>query len=135
MHTTRQPHSGKILVTEDEPAVLRATRLLLELEGYQVIPATTREEALERACEHPDIDLLVSDYHLKEDQTGLDVICAVRQALARDIPAILVTGDTSTAIRKLPRDTRLRLASKPIDAEEFLNLMHALLNRGELARA
>lgn len=119
--------SGKILVTEDEPAVLRATRLLLELEGYQVIATANREEALDRAREHPNIDLVVSDYHLKEDQTGLDVIIAVREVLGRNIPAILVTGDTSSAIRKLPRDVGLRLASKPIDADELLVLIHDLL--------
>jgi signal transduction histidine kinase/CheY-like chemotaxis protein len=125
--TSKALQSGKILVTEDEPAVLRATRLLLELEGFQVIATANREEALERAREHPDIDLLVSDYHLKEDQTGLDVITAVREVLARNLPAILVTGDTSSAIRKLPRDSSLRLASKPIDADELLTLIHELL--------
>jgi two-component system, sensor histidine kinase len=124
----RHAQSGKVLVTEDEPSVLNATRLLLELEGYQVIPATNREEALQRGREHPDIDLLVSDYHLKEDQTGLTVISGIREQLARNIPAILVTGDTSSAIRKLPSDPKLRLASKPIDAQELLTLMHELLH-------
>lgn len=125
---TRHPHSGKILVTEDEPSVLMATRLLLELEGYQVISAASREEALQRGREHPDIDLLVSDYHLKEDQTGLNVIDGIRNQLARNVPAILVTGDTSSAIRKLPSDQQLRLASKPIDADELLSLIDELLN-------
>lgn len=128
MHSARQGPSGKILVTEDEPSVLQATRLLLELEGYLVIPAMSREEALQRGREHPDIDLVVSDYHLKEDQTGLNVIAGIREQLARDIPAILVTGDTSTAMRKISGDRRLRLASKPIDAEELLSLMDELLN-------
>lgn len=123
----RHAPSGKVLVTEDEPSVLLATRLLLELEGYEVISATNREEALQRGRDHADIDLLVSDYHLKEDQTGLHVIAAVREQLGRNIPAILVTGDTSTAMRKLPSDRRLRLASKPIDAEELLTLMADLL--------
>ncbi len=123
----RHTHSGKILVTEDEPSVLLATRLLLELAGYQVISAGSREEALQRGREHPDIDLLVSDYHLEEDQTGLNVIAAIREQMARNIPAILVTGDTSIAIRKLPSDRQLRLASKPIDAEELLTLMDELL--------
>jgi CheY-like chemotaxis protein/anti-sigma regulatory factor (Ser/Thr protein kinase) len=127
--TSKTAQSGKILVTEDEPAVLRATRLLLELEGYQVIATANREEALERAREHPNIDLVVSDYHLKEDQTGLDVITTVREVLARNVPAILVTGDTSSAIRRLPRDIALRLASKPIDADELLMLIHELLGR------
>jgi two-component system, sensor histidine kinase len=120
-----------VLVTEDEPSVLLATRLLLELEGYQVISATSREEALQRGQDHPDIDLLVSDYHLKEDQTGLNVIAGIRDQLGRNIPAILVTGDTSTALRKLPSDRQLRLASKPIDAEELLTLMSELLHPRE----
>lgn len=127
-HLARHAPSGKVLVTEDEPSVLQATRLLLELEGYQVITASSREEALQRGREHPDIDLLVSDYHLKEDQTGLNVISGVREQLARNIPAILMTGDTSSAMRKLPGDRQLRLASKPIDAEELLTLMDELLN-------
>lgn len=129
----RTAQSGKVLVTEDEPSVLLATRLLLELEGYQVISACSREEALQRSREHPDIDLLVSDYHLKEDQTGLNVIDGIREQLARNIPAILVTGDTSSAVRKLPSDRRLRLASKPIDAEELLTLMDELLRAPTVA--
>lgn len=131
----RRPQSGKVLVTEDEPSVLYATRLLLELEGYQVIGAATREEAQQRAREHSDVDLLVSDYHLKEDQTGLNVIAALRQQLDRAIPAILVTGDTSSAIRKLPSDPLLRLASKPIDAGELLALMEELLQPRDAAAA
>lgn len=130
---SRHAQSGKILVTEDEPSVLNATRLLLELEGYQVIAACNRDEALQRGREHPDIDLLVSDYHLKEDQTGLNVIAGIRELLARNIPAILVTGDTSSAIRKLPSDRRLRLASKPLDAEELLTLMDELLRATDAA--
>jgi CheY-like chemotaxis protein/anti-sigma regulatory factor (Ser/Thr protein kinase) len=133
-HLARPAQSGKILVTEDEPSVLLATRLLLELEGYQVISASNREEALQRGCEHPDIDLLISDYHLQEDQTGLNVISGVRQQLARNIPAILVTGDTSSAMRKLPGDRQLRLASKPIDAEELLTLMDELLHTPDALR-
>jgi PAS domain S-box-containing protein len=123
----RNTQSSKVLVTEDEPSVLQATRLLLELEGYQVVSASSRDEALQCGRDHPDIDLLISDYHLKEDQTGLNVIAAVREQLARNIPAILVTGDTSTAIRKISGDRQLRLASKPIDAEELLTLMDELL--------
>ena len=132
-HLARHAPSGKVLVTEDEPSVLSATQLLLELEGYQVIPATSRDEALQRGREHPDIDLLVSDYHLKEDQTGLTVISGIREQLARNIPAILVTGDTSSAIRKLPSDRQLRLASKPIDAQELLSLMNELLHPDDAA--
>jgi two-component system, sensor histidine kinase len=42
-----------------------------------------------------------------------------------DVRAVLVTGDTSTAI--LPRDSRLRLASKPLNAEELLSILRELM--------
>lgn len=56
------------------------------------------------------------------------MIAGMRELFARDIPAILVTGDTSTAMRKLPSDGRLRSAGKPIDAEDLLTLMDELLH-------
>lgn len=37
------------------------------------------------------------------------------------------TGDTSSAIKQLPRDPYLRITSKPIKAEELLTLIRALL--------
>jgi hypothetical protein len=38
-----------------------------------------------------------------------------------------LTGDTSSAVRDLRRDSRLRIASKPINADELLAMLQALL--------
>jgi two-component system, sensor histidine kinase len=43
------------------------------------------------------------------------------------LKAVLMTGDTSSAIKDLPRDPYLRLASKPVQADELLTLLRALL--------
>jgi len=40
---------------------------------------------------------------------------------------VLITGDTSSAVKELERDERLRLARKPIHAEELLTLLKSLL--------
>ena len=40
--------------------------------------------------------------------------------------AVVITGDTSSAIRELGRDIHLRVASKPIDPEEFLAIVGQL---------
>ena len=47
-----------------------------------------------------DIDIIVSDYHLGGDDTGTDVIASVRKVLKRTTAAVLVTGDTSSAVRE-----------------------------------
>src|SRR5262249_23469877 len=104
-----------------------ATRLLLKVEGYQVLTANTLAEARARATEHPRIELLVTDYHLGNGQTGIQVIAEVRDLVGSSLKAILITGDTSSAIRELKRDHRVRLASKPINADELLGMMKSLL--------
>jgi CheY-like chemotaxis protein len=116
------PH---VLLVEDDSGVRQATRMLLTVEGYRVSAVASLAEALDAAHNPPD--LLVTDYHLGRGETGTQVIAAVRRAAGQDLRAILITGDTSTAIRELPRDPRLRLASKPLNAEELLSLMRELL--------
>ena len=74
----------------------------------------------------PDIRLLVTDYHLGDDQTGVQVISAVREKLGQQVPAILITGDTSSAMRDLRCDALLRTASKPINPDELLALIREL---------
>jgi CheY-like chemotaxis protein len=118
-----------VLLVEDHPGVLKATQLLLTLEGYTVVAALSRAEALARIREDPNIDLLITDYHLSDDETGDEVIAAVRSALKRELPAVLVTGDTSSAVRKLRDDPHLRFASKPINADELIAVMSELLQR------
>ena len=114
-----------VLLVEDDPAVRGATSMLLRVEGYEVTAVDSLAQALEHA--HDGIDLVISDYHLREAETGIQVITALRDALGASLKAVLMTGDTSSAIRELPRDPLLRVASKPIEAEELLSLLRALL--------
>jgi len=99
--------------------------MLLKVEGYQVTAVDSLAEALKHI--HNGIDLLVTDYHLSEGETGLQLIAALRASLSVSLKAVLMTGDTSSAIKEVPRDPYRRIASKPIDAEELLTLLRALL--------
>jgi PAS domain S-box-containing protein len=116
-----------VLLVEDDPAVRDATRMLLKVEGYRVLAAGSLPEARERVREHPQIDLLVTDYHLNDGETGTQVIASLREVLGHELKAVLITGDTSSAVRGLRRDSRLRIASKPINADELLAMLKALL--------
>ena len=112
---------------EDNEAVRRATCLLLELEGYHVTPVASLSEAVQHVQQGHSVDLLISDYHLNDGETGTQVIATLREILGISLRAVITTGDTSSAIKRLPRDPHLRFASKPIKAEELLTLLRALL--------
>jgi hypothetical protein len=43
------------------------------------------------------------------------------------LKAILLTGDTSGVIKEMDADSDLRILSKPVNAEELLQLLQALL--------
>lgn len=118
---------ARVLLVEDDPAVLSATRMLLRSDGYQVAAAATMAEALEQAIADPRIDLLLTDYHLSEGETGTQVIGKLREVVDRPLKAVLMTGDTSSAVKELPADPLLRVVNKPINADELLAILRALI--------
>jgi PAS domain S-box-containing protein len=118
---------ARVLLVEDNPAVRSATSLLLELEGYHVTAVASLSEALLHVRNGNGVDLLISDYHLNDGETGTQVISTLREILGISLRAVLTTGDTTSAIKQLPRDPFLRITSKPVNAEELLTLLRALL--------
>ncbi len=118
----------RILVVDDDPAVLNATRLLLTAEGYGVATASSGAQALERVRESADLELLISDYHLAERETGRQLIASVRQLRGPEFKAVLITGDTSTAARGVQRHENIHFLSKPVNPDELLRLIEELLS-------
>ncbi len=78
---------ARILVVDDEPAIVRAVRANLARHGFRVETAATQQEALEHAQTRPDLILL--DLGLP-DGDGLEVIRAVREQW--DIPIIVLSA-------------------------------------------
>ena len=126
---SREPQrQNRVLLVEDDASVRDATRMLLQSEGYHVTAVASLSEALEHAAKDPALDLLVTDYHLRDAETGMHVIAAMRAALGGSLRVVLVTGDSSSAMHELPTDPRLRVAIKPLKAEELLGILASLLS-------
>jgi len=125
----RQTGRARVLLVEDDLGVREATRMLLTVEGYRVTAVASVAEALRVARNGEGIDVLVTDYHLSNSDgtTGIQLIDALRETVHGALPAVLMTGDTSSAIKTLPQDPDLRIASKPVNADELLSLLGTLL--------
>jgi two-component system, sensor histidine kinase len=117
----------RVLLVEDDEGVRRATRMLLRVEGYAVTAVASLAEALQHVSAGNALDLLISDYHLAGGVTGIHAVSALREATGVPLKAVIVTGDTSAAIKELPRDPFLRVASKPIQADALMALLRGLL--------
>jgi PAS domain S-box-containing protein len=121
------PGAQRVLLVEDDVGVRNAMRSLFKIEGYLVATAATADEAVGLLEAHENFDLVITDYHLDAGHTGTEVISAARRALGDSLRAILVTGDTSSAVREIASNANIRITSKPINARELLELVRELL--------
>jgi CheY-like chemotaxis protein len=80
----------RILVVEDEEQLARMASLVLTQRGYEVVVASSGEEALER-LQRDRFELIISDLGLGPGKNGWDVAAAVRQQ-SPDSRFVLVTG-------------------------------------------
>ncbi|MDO9067257.1 MAG: PAS domain S-box protein [Deltaproteobacteria bacterium] len=86
-----------VLLVEDEPAILKIAKVMLEELGYSVLTAGTPGEAIEMAKEHAsEIRLLVTDV-IMPDMNGLDLAKRI-QPLFPNIKTLFMSGYTSNAI-------------------------------------
>ncbi len=116
------------MVVEDEPSVREMLALVLENEGHRITAVEDGRKALELAGQgaiRPD--LVLADYNLPNGLNGLQVVAGLRQALGREIPAIILTGDISTdTLREIAHGGHLHL-NKPVRARELTALIQRCL--------
>ena len=83
-----------IVVIDDDVLVLDAMRGLLEQWGCSVLTAKSAQEILD-GINRRRPDLIISDGHLLEGETGVEAVAKLRGALGAHIPAFLISGDIS----------------------------------------
>jgi CheY-like chemotaxis protein len=107
-----------VVVVDDDSLVLEATAGLLSSWGCQVVTAESYSAALEKLAgigRRPD--LIVCDYRLSEESTGIDVIQGLRSAY--EIPALLISGDPLPPPDNEKPGSSYCLLHKPLDALRF----------------
>jgi EAL domain-containing protein (putative c-di-GMP-specific phosphodiesterase class I) len=124
---------GRVLVVEDELALLRAFGRLLERAGFQVTLCSSAPSAIERVASG-SVDAIVSDIRMP-DMDGLELLRAVREH-DLDLPVILVTGEPSvqTAIRALEFGAFQYLV-KPVTRTDLERSVVRAILAGSMARA
>jgi CheY-like chemotaxis protein len=123
-----------ILLVEDNPGVLGATHRVLTKAGYKVSTATSVAEAIQRARDNPDLDLVITDYHLSHGDTGRQVIHAVRELRGPRFQAVVITGDTASAVHAFDGDTHLCWLAKPTSAALLLTVLENVSPRAASAQ-
>ena len=119
----------KILVVEDEPAILNGVKDMLELEGYSVLCASDGSEGLKLALAH-DPDLILLDVMMPK-MSGFEVLRKLRENRIRG-SVILLTAKKAEEDKvrglKLGADDYV---TKPFSVVELVARVQAVLRRTE----
>ena len=80
-----------ILIVEDDVLANEHLEFILQQAGYEVLSATSADEAAELLDDHEDVQLLVTDINLPGTVNGLKLAAAVK-ARRPEMNIIIVTG-------------------------------------------
>jgi CheY-like chemotaxis protein len=125
----------RVLVIDEDRGVLGALRIYLLCAGYRVFAAANADEALDRARMATSlIDIIIANLDLTGDNDGLAVIDKARLLLGYNVPAVLLTTQTSIEIGKPAPVADVFLLRNPVNLDELNALISEVLKRPRRSR-
>ncbi|KRD48452.1 histidine kinase [Acidovorax sp. Root275] len=124
----------KVLAIDDDEAVRIGMQSLLHSWGCQCITAESSADALE-CLEDITPDLIITDFRLRHEETGKQVLQALRAYLGTPVPAIIMTGDTSPQRLRDAQSTSALLLHKPVSTGQLRDAMVQLITQPQPAPA
>ena len=114
----------RILLVDDELAILLTLKAILEINGFEVETATSAKEGIGKV-KAGAFDMVITDMKMENERSGYEVVRAAKKAEYRPATAIL------TAYPMLGTDWRQEGAQtmlvKPMNTEDLLRQIEAML--------
>jgi len=114
----------RILLVDDELAILLTLRAILEMNGFEVDTAASTHEAEQKLKSH-DYEMVITDMRMEAEASGYEVLRVARQQAYDPATAIL------TAYPSVDGEWKTRgahsLLVKPVNTEELLRQIENLL--------
>ncbi len=118
----------RILVCDDEPQIVRALKVILRDAGYEAVPASNGEEALDRAAVKPPqaaiLDLMLPDID------GVEVTKRLREWSEMPIIVLSAVGEEEAKVRALAAGAD-DYVTKPFGPPELVARLEAVLRRAK----
>ncbi len=118
-----------VLIADDEPAIRRVLREILEFEGYTVQEAVDGDEAFEKG--RAGVDLVLLDIKMPK-RDGMEVLKALHDIEA-GVPVVMISGHgtVETAVEATQLGA-VDFLEKPPDMNRLLVTVRGALDRGQL---
>lgn len=133
-----QPLGARILIADDQPHILAALRMLLQVKGYHTCSAATPASVLS-ALQQQAFDAIVMDLNYTRDTTGgaegLDLVKRIRM-LDENIPIVVMTAWSSVDLAvEAMRLGASDFVQKPWNNDRLLEKVREQVERGQVLRS
>ncbi|MDN6860470.1 ATP-binding protein [Pseudomonas sp. CAN2814] len=126
---TGDPLPGRrLLVIDNEEAILVSMAALLGQWGCEVLVATSYEEAL-KTLDGKAPEVILADYHLDHGRTGCEAVRGLREHFRRELPAVMITADRSDDCRRALQRLGMPLLNKPVKPGKLRAALSLLLSQ------
>ena len=124
------PTQPTVLIVDDNEPTVRALEKILSAANFGTAISYRGGDAVEYALQHP-IAAAVVDIHLP-DLSGLVVTQKLREKYGKDVPIIILSGDTSMeTLNSLPHVGATYFFSKPVNSTQLVQRLHDCLVPGD----
>lgn len=115
----------RVLCVDDDQENLEAMKTLLSKWQLEVDCATNCKKAMELAKEN-EPQMLLFDYQLGGDATGLDMIQHFRRTFNKPLPAVLITANRSDVVVQAAAENKVYYLTKPVKPAKLRALLQSI---------
>ncbi|NQZ31635.1 MAG: response regulator [Oceanospirillaceae bacterium] len=114
-----------IVVVDDDPDICEAMSITLKRWGCEVIICNSTQELIDEFnhLKYSAPDVIIADYRLRDNLTGVDTIKQVRAFFDDHIPAIIMSGDAGETVIKESAGLLCHYQQKPISLPDLKKLI------------
>jgi len=125
-----------VLVLDDDNAVLEGMKGLLIRWGCQVITASSPAEAIDKLADTKQrLELLIIDYRLPENVSGIDVARNLQNRLGYFAAVLIITGDTGPERLREADASGYPLLHKPVQPAKLRSTLQYLMSKLSVGNA
>jgi signal transduction histidine kinase/CheY-like chemotaxis protein len=124
---------ASVMLIEDDAMGRAAMAGLLESWGYSVVAVESSKMAIEQFQKLARLDIIISDLRLGGDADGIEAIRMLRHMSGKEVPAFLISGDTSLLVQQQVEACGLVMLSKPVRPGKLRSLIRHLTSKSPAA--
>jgi len=130
LSTTHSLNGHRVLVLDDDNAILEGMRGLLTHWGCDVITANSLNDVFDKLdSDQNKPELLIIDYRLSEKASGIEVAKSLQNSLVYPLPVLIITGDTDPERLRESDASGYPLLHKPVQPAKLRSAIQFLLDK------